>query len=110
MLASLLPGLRDIRTPLTVGYLWLLAAWLMFGDFVRKGHLAGNGLVAQLFNLEGFLGKTFAVTALGFIAYLLGAILTIPLENRFVSLLLNFLGGYSQDSQLTTYEFRRWQF
>lgn len=28
MLASLLPGLRDLRTPLAAGYIWLVAVWV----------------------------------------------------------------------------------
>jgi hypothetical protein len=30
MLTTFLPGIRDVRTPLTVGYAWLIAAWLAF--------------------------------------------------------------------------------
>jgi hypothetical protein len=78
MLASLLPGLRDVRTPLTVGYLWLLTAWLVFGEQLPKSRASGNGLVAQLFDLGGLLGKAAPIAALSFTAYLLGAILTIP--------------------------------
>ncbi len=32
MLASLLPGLRDLRAPLTAGYVLLLAIYLAFAD------------------------------------------------------------------------------
>jgi hypothetical protein len=109
MLASLLPGLRDIRTPLTVGYLWLLATWLILGDQFKKEPVSRNGLVSHLFTLEGFLGKAFVVTALAFTAYLLGAILTVALENRFVARALNTVGSYPRDNRLTTFEFLRWR-
>lgn len=109
MLASLLPGLRDIRTPLTVGYLWLLATWLTLGDQFRKGLTSRNALVMHLFTLEGFLGKAFIVTALAFTAYLLGAILTIPLENRFVARALSTAGSLPRDNRLTTMEFLLWR-
>ena len=28
MLTSVLPGLREVRTPLTAGVIWLIVAWL----------------------------------------------------------------------------------
>jgi hypothetical protein len=34
MLASLLPGLRDLRAPLAAGYLWLAAGWLYFAPLL----------------------------------------------------------------------------
>lgn len=82
MLASLLPGLRDIRTPLTVGYLWLLVLWYFFGEKIPDKRPTGNGIVARLFDLHAALGVTAALGALSFIAYLLGAIASIPLEGR----------------------------
>jgi hypothetical protein len=109
VLASLLPGLRDIRTPLTVGYLWLLIAWLLFGEHVPKSRPSGNGLLAQLFDLSGILGKAAPIAALSFIAYLLGALLTIPVESRFISSILSILGTFSQDTRLTTEEYARWR-
>jgi hypothetical protein len=109
MLASLLPGLRDVRTPLTVGYLWLFTAWLVFGEHVPKSRPSGNGLVAQLFDLGGLLGKVAPIAALSFIAYLLGALLTIPVESRFISRLLTKIGNYSIDTRLTTDEYNRRQ-
>ncbi|MFF4392878.1 MULTISPECIES: hypothetical protein [unclassified Streptomyces] len=34
MLASLLPGLRELRTPLATGYLYLLLLFLLFSDSI----------------------------------------------------------------------------
>jgi hypothetical protein len=109
MLASLLPGLRDIRTPLAVGYLWLLTAWLLFGEYVPKSRPPGNGLIAQLFDLGGLLGRAAPIAALSFIAYLLGAILTIPVESRFISRLLLRMGVGSVGTRLTSQEYIRRQ-
>jgi hypothetical protein len=107
MLASLLPGLRDVRTPLTVGYLWLLTAWLLFGEYVPRSRPPGNGLVAQLFDLGGLLGSAAPIAALSFIAYLLGALLTIPVESRSISGALTRLSDFSmsRDARLTTREY-----
>lgn len=79
MLASLLPGLREVRTPLTVGYLWLLVIWLAFADKIPTERPAGDNLIARLFDLGGMLGQPATVAALTFLAYVLGALITIPI-------------------------------
>src|SRR5215207_3907336 len=35
MLTSLLPGLRELRTPLVVGWTWLVAFWILLADYLR---------------------------------------------------------------------------
>lgn len=47
MLAGLLPGLRQVRTPLAVGYLWLLNLWLLLADYLPRK--AAGGVVGQIF-------------------------------------------------------------
>ncbi len=81
MLASLLPGLRDVRTPLTVGYLWLLVAWSIWGD--RFPERSADGPIARLYRLSDLLGNTAALASISFAAYLVGAIMTVPLEGVF---------------------------
>jgi hypothetical protein len=83
MLASLLPGLRDVRTPITVGYLWLTFAWVVWGDRIPDGRPNGDGLIARVYDVSEFLGNTTLLAALSFVAYILGAIVTIPVEGRF---------------------------
>ena len=80
MLASLLPGLRDVRTPLVVGYLWLTYLWVAVGENLPTTRPSGQGLVARLFDLAAVLPGSAPLAAVSFLAYVLGAMLTIPLE------------------------------
>lgn len=82
MLASLLPGLRDVRTPLTVGYLWLTISWIWFRGFIPARAPTQDGFLRRLFDLSAFVGSAATLAALSFLAYLLGALLTIPTEGR----------------------------
>lgn len=91
MLASLLPGLRDVRTPLTVGYLYLLAGWLLFADHVPRERPLGDDFVTRLFDLVGIFGPAAAVAALSFMAYVLGALLTVSTDRGIGRLLLDRL-------------------
>lgn len=95
MLASLLPGLRDVRTPLTVGYLWLFIGWAWFGDRFPRTRPPGHGLVARLFDLHTVVGTPATTAAVSFLAYLLGALLTVPVESRAVSTVLHRVGRLS---------------
>lgn len=87
MLASLLPGLRDVRTPLTLGYLWLLFAWVNWGHLVPNQRPEGDGALARLFDLAGFLGSTALVASITFVAYVVGAVVAVPLEGRLAGLI-----------------------
>jgi hypothetical protein len=82
LLASLLPGLRKLRTPLAVGYLWLLVTWLLSADKVPRIRPEGGGLVSALFDLQILLGQGAVLAAVSFVAYLIGALLSLPLEGR----------------------------
>jgi hypothetical protein len=75
MLAGLLPGLRQVRTPLAVGYLWLLNLWLLLADYLPRK--AAGGVVGQIFELGGLPGKGVVLAALTFIAYLIGSSLNV---------------------------------
>jgi hypothetical protein len=69
MLTSILPGIRDLRAPLTAGYLWLLAAWIAFGDHLPRARPAsGDKPVQAAFDLAGFFGKGAVVAAITFTA------------------------------------------
>jgi hypothetical protein len=91
MLTSLLPGLRDVRTPVMVGYSWLLIGWLIFAGKLPNHRPPGNGPIAHLFDLSHVVGPTATVATLSVVAYILGAILTIPTENRLFSYALSIL-------------------
>ena len=86
VLSSLLPGIRHVRTPLVVGYLYLGALWLMFGGTRIIPDAGGDSLgerrVAELSNL---VGPTLWLSALSLVALLIGTLLTIsrwPLRRR----------------------------
>jgi hypothetical protein len=80
VLASLLPGLRDLRTPLTVGYLWLICVWLWFGDVLPRRATA-RGPIANLYALGGILPSAASLAALTFMAYFLGSIVELNIAS-----------------------------
>lgn len=74
LLTSILPGLRDVRTPLACGYMWLVAAWLAFADHLPRTRPSA-GMAASIWDLGGHLGKAAVLAAITFAAYLIGAVL-----------------------------------
>lgn len=73
MVASLLPGFREIRNPVVIGTLWMVATWLFVAE--RKPEVTRGGIDthAGLGELVEFAGRPGVTLALGFIAYLLGS-------------------------------------
>src|SRR4051794_31349985 len=76
MLTNLLPGLRDLRTPLTVGYVWVAGLWLIAGDiapikqlWIKLGHEYAP--LASLFGTAGLVGTISVV------AYLVGSLFIV---------------------------------
>ena len=80
MLASILPGLREVRTPLAVGYLWLLNLWLWWGNKLPRQAPEDSewSAASRIFELSGWLGKGATVAAVSFAAYLLGSLILLP--------------------------------
>ncbi|MCZ4095987.1 hypothetical protein [Streptomyces sp. H39-C1] len=76
MLASLLPGIREIRTPLVTGYIWLISLWLIFGDYI-PGRRQAPGQIRQVYSFADFFGKSAILAVVTFIAYLAGTLLEI---------------------------------
>lgn len=76
MLTTILPGLRDLRTPLATGYLWLVALFLIFAELVPKPD-SDIAIVRQVFDLSTALGTTTLLAVASFIAYLIGAAVSI---------------------------------
>ncbi|TWD75080.1 hypothetical protein FB561_6517 [Kribbella amoyensis] len=77
MLASILPGLRDLRTPLTTGYLYFLTIWLAFGKDRLLPAETDSRLLNRIHDLAELLGPPAVLAAVSFAAYLLGSIVTI---------------------------------
>src|SRR5215203_1291268 len=73
MLVSLLPGLRDLRTPLATGYLWVVGLWLILHDRVPKSVEQATGPIRSLYELSDLHGATVTLAALTFVTYLLGS-------------------------------------
>ena len=73
MLANLLPGIRDIRTPLATGYIWLLTFWLWLPAHFRDTR-PSEGVPGDIAQLAHYSGRVGIAIALSFIAYLIGAL------------------------------------
>lgn len=82
MIAQMLPGFRDVRTPLITGYLWLTSAWILFGMPVPTG-AETTGVLGSLNALTKFLSPAVSVIVLSFVAYVLG-VLASPDSERFL--------------------------
>ncbi|WP_427165976.1 hypothetical protein ACQF4J_16690 [Streptomyces sp. C1-1] len=76
MLANLLPGLRDVRAPLSAGCIWLLTLWLIVEHRVPTREQA-HGVWASLYRLGGLLGPAALLASAAFAAYLIGAMLMV---------------------------------
>lgn len=99
MLASLLPGLRDFRTPLVTGYLCFACIWLWFGSSLIPDGDGPTPAERQLADLFDYVGPTAALTVLSTAAYLVGSMLTIrtfPLKR-----IQGLLGGAVEEMYVT---------
>jgi hypothetical protein len=90
MLASLLPGLRDLRAPLAAGYLWLAAGWLYFAPQLPVSVNDADGVLKDIYRVAGASNPVAIAAGLTFIAYLLGILSTGPL-NRIVPIIWTLL-------------------
>jgi hypothetical protein len=101
VLANLLPGIREVRTPLAAGYLWLAFLWLATGGLPD---VADSPLVRSVQRLLAGAGPLASVAALALVAYLTGVVsvagtnyildLVAKLRNR---KLRGWIGGYRSD-------------
>jgi hypothetical protein len=71
MLANLLPGIREIRTPLATGYLWLLTFWLWLPAHLKK-NAPTSGILGEFTQLAHYVGRIGIGIAISFVAYLIG--------------------------------------
>jgi hypothetical protein len=110
MLASLLPGLRDLRAPLATGYIWLVVAWLAVGRHLH-GSAASSGFVGDVQGLAQYAGRPAVGIAVTFVAYLVG-ILSVAVSQKLLQILAGSVirisrEGYEEYSQSDT-SFRAW--
>lgn len=74
MLANILPGLRDLRTPLAVGFMWLFAVWLVIYPYIPTQEEA-SGPIAEFYRLFGAFEGAALVAVVTFAAYLVGVVM-----------------------------------
>lgn len=94
MLVSLLPGIRDLRTPLVIGYVWLVVFWLWI-PASAKLTVPTEGVLGDLAQLGGYVGITGLTVAASFVAYLVGTLssaLNVPFV-RLGAYLAHILSG-----------------
>lgn len=84
MFATVLPGVRYIRTPLTVGYLWFLVLWLAIGHQLPTPSRA-SGMLADIFRISHAVGPVGTAVAVSVAAYIVG-ILLVPLSFKLIEL------------------------
>ena len=76
MLASLLPGLRDLRAPLSAGYLWLAAGWLYFAPRLPTSIDEAHGVLRDVFRVVQMSSPVLIGAGLTFVAYMVGILST----------------------------------
>jgi hypothetical protein len=83
LLTNLLPGVREFRTPLTVGYLWLLALWIWLGDDLPS-ETDARGLLQRVYEFGNLFPQAALLAALSFVAYLIGVLVTVDQDGPLV--------------------------
>ncbi|GGN48861.1 hypothetical protein GCM10011579_001990 [Streptomyces albiflavescens] len=77
MLTQVLPGFRELRTPLATGVLWLLTLWVALGDRIPS-RAEATGFARRIYDLAELVGRPGVGAALFFTAYLVGSVVSIP--------------------------------
>lgn len=110
MLASLLPGLRDVRTPLTVGYMWLAFLWMIGAGAILDEIRASESYTSHLLDTVSGFGSVAVVGVISLAAYLIGILLTVNSDNRVVSRMSSIyftFARWSRRDVATDFEYRR---
>jgi hypothetical protein len=76
MLANLLPGLRDLRAPLSAGYLWLVTGWLYFAPQLPASAANSTGVMHDVYRVIEAASPAAIGVGLSFLAYLVGILST----------------------------------
>ncbi len=87
MLASLLPGLRELRTPVAAGYVYLVALLLILGGRI-PGKDSAPPSMRWVYTIAEWAGKPTIIAASVFAAYVVGSVLLVPASRA-----ARFLGG-----------------
>jgi hypothetical protein len=74
LLSSLLPGIRDLRTPLAVGALWLGFAYLAVAPFWNTW-IAESAELSSIYSFVAKVPDLYFLGGLAFLAYLVGVVL-----------------------------------
>src|SRR6266511_1379052 len=82
----LLPGIRELRTPLAIGYVWLMNAWILFAEDLPRTR-PQDGELAAIWDLATAVGITATLAAVTFSAFIIGSILEIDPQGSIVQLL-----------------------
>lgn len=72
ILASAVPGLREIRGPVIAGYIWFLFAWLMLAPDLQTR--PDDRIVGALYDLAVLVGPIATAAAVSVAAYLVGSV------------------------------------
>jgi hypothetical protein len=114
VLANLLPGLRDLRGPLAVGYMWLLVLWLFFADNVPRERPNDDGAFAKLFDLGELLGPAVILGAVSFAAYMIGSFLFLDTQGYILASVREIFSlvpsGLGRRAERNRYELTEWAF
>lgn len=81
MLAQILPGFRDFRTPLMTGVLWLTALWAFLGTPIPKKD-DKEGVFGLLNQVSEYLSPSLILGVISFTAYLLGVLLMPNMQRK----------------------------
>src|SRR3954451_4817263 len=73
LISQLIPGLRDLRTPLLAGYTWLIALWLLLSD-LKPVRDAAAKLQHEFAPLTSAYGPAVLLSVTSVVAYLLGSL------------------------------------
>jgi hypothetical protein len=79
LLAQILPGFRDFKTPLITGYLWLVVVWIGFGMPIPSKDET-TGAMGMINWLTGYTSTATILAVLSFVVYVFGILVSIDVR------------------------------
>jgi hypothetical protein len=79
LLAQILPGFRDFRTPLVTGYLWIVVLWILAGMPLPNKN-ATDGVMGAINAFGEFFTPTVYIAVLSFLSYVVGMLLMVDIK------------------------------
>ncbi|MGF9648853.1 hypothetical protein AAIH32_12805 [Pseudarthrobacter oxydans] len=104
MLAQILPGFRDFKTPLITGYLWLVVVWIGFSMPIPSKDVT-TGAMGMINWLTGYTSTATILAVLSFVAYVIGILVTIDVKLA-TRLIAKY--GFRMERQITDKGKYRW--